>query len=45
MIYCYRCHKSFEDVESAAFIPTPEIGIYAVMCKVCLGEEQKKGGN
>lgn len=44
MIYCYCCHKSFEDVESACFIPTPEIGIYAVECKICLEKELKKGG-
>ena len=44
MIYCYRCHKSVVDVESAEFIPTPEIGIYAIMCKNCLADELKKGG-
>ena len=38
MIYCHCCHNPFEDVESAEFVPTMEIGVYAVICKMCLGE-------
>lgn len=30
MIYCHCCHKPFMDVESAEFIPLPEVGVYAV---------------
>ena len=36
MIYCHCCRKPFQDVESAEFIPLPEIGVYAVQCKNCL---------
>lgn len=41
MIYCHCCHNPFEDVESAEFVPTMEIGVYAVICKMCLGEYAK----
>lgn len=36
MIYCHCCHNPFEDVESAEFIPMIEVGVYAVVCKICL---------